>query len=195
MVIGVLQNVRRPLIVEFLVVPQSWNRRECHSHRTADAVLALIPNVAEGAARDLGTYFALMRPGKRMSLRPKNETHQFVISGMKLDDVDPISETIMRPKLGEMAVRLPGEILHLLTADMHSGATKNSVCPIGTKHLQSFDEGPVTRVSVVVRESACLIQDFMCRVARRIGKIVWSSWFSSISAHCALLAESLDSAS
>ena len=46
------------------------------------------------------TLFALMCPGKRMGLRPENESHQFVIGRMKLDEIDTISETIMGSKLG-----------------------------------------------------------------------------------------------
>jgi hypothetical protein len=53
-----------------------------------------------------------------MGLRPIYEAHQFVIGGMKLDDIDPASKAIVRAKFRQMAVCLPREILHLLAADV-----------------------------------------------------------------------------
>ena len=88
--------MRCPLFIKFFVMPQCRYRCECHSHRTADAIFALVPDVAESATHELHTKLTLMGQGKRMGLCPVDETHQFVIGGMKLDDINLVPKTIMR---------------------------------------------------------------------------------------------------
>jgi hypothetical protein len=58
---------------------------------------------------------------------------------MKLDDIDPVSETIVGAKLRRMPVRQPGQALHLFAADTAASAIKNLIGPIGAESLYCLD--------------------------------------------------------
>jgi hypothetical protein len=58
---------------------------------------------------------------------------------MKLDEVDPVAEAIMRPELGYMPVRLACEVLHFLAPNVGTRTPQRFVCPCRAKHLHGLD--------------------------------------------------------
>ena len=76
-----------------------------HPHRTADAVLALIPQIAEHGARDVCAR-TFMRPGERVRLASAHQRHQFVVGGVKLHEINAVTEAVVRAQLRQMPVGL-----------------------------------------------------------------------------------------
>ena len=82
---------------------QRRNRRIGHAERTADAVLALVPEIGEHAARDMRAGLP-GGPRQRMRAVADRQRHQLVPRRMELDLVDAVAEAVVAPELGQVAI-------------------------------------------------------------------------------------------
>ena len=69
-----------------------------------------------------------------MRLRAEDQSHQFVISGMKFDKVDVVAETVVGLEFRKMPVGLPRQLLHLVAADDRTGPRQVIARPVGAEH-------------------------------------------------------------
>ena len=143
----------RPFVQQCGIVAKCGDRGERHSHRTADAVLALVPEIAERGARDMRAW-ALARPSERMRFAPEYQRHELVVGRMELDEIDAVAEAVVRSQLRQMPVGLAREVLHPLATNQAADPLQLIRRPAGAKYLDRFDERPVPGIEVVVLERA-----------------------------------------
>ena len=118
-----------------------------------------------------------------MRLRFVYEVHQFVVSGMKLNYIDPVSKPIMRSKLRQISVCQSRKLLRLCTTDLESGPPKSLLSPTTAKSVHRLDERFVIAVGIVVRKRTRLVEHLVRRVTQRIGKELGSVLLGDIRSH------------
>src|SRR6478736_4898710 len=77
---------------------KSGNRGISHPGRATDAVLDLIPEIAQACAREMSVWLA-RRPGETMDLALERQRHQLMPGRMKLDPIIPVAITVMGQQL------------------------------------------------------------------------------------------------
>jgi hypothetical protein len=85
------------------------------------------------------------------------EAQELVPRGMKLDLVDPLAETVVRPQLRRMLVCEPAP-LERLAAEQGAERTQLRVRPGSALACDGFDQRPVLAVEVVPRERRRLVR-------------------------------------
>ena len=120
-------------------MPEGGDRGERHAHRAADAVLTLVPEIAERSTRDMSTG-ARVCPRERMRATAEDHLHQLVVGGMELHDVDAMAEAVVRAQLRRVAIGLARQRLHLLAADERASVREVVSRPIRAEDLDGFSQ-------------------------------------------------------
>jgi hypothetical protein len=89
-------------------------------------------------------------------------------SGIEIDAIDAIAETIVRAQFGNVTVRLPRQFLHMRRADRTPRLMQPLARPFRAERLDDLLQNGIAAECVVIGERRRLVQDFVRRVAERI---------------------------
>ena len=82
-------------------------------------------------------------------------------SGMEIDAIDAIAETIVRAQFGNVAVRLPRQFLHMRRADRAPRLVQPLARPFRAENFDDLLQNGIAAERVVIDEWRRLVQDFV----------------------------------
>ena len=92
------------------------------------------------------------------------ERHQVVPGRMKIDAVDAIAEAVVGTKLGQVAIGLAGELLHLRGADRAPGIVEFLLGPLRIEGAHDALQKRVGAIDIIVGKRGRLVEDLVGRV-------------------------------